>query len=102
MVRYYSIDGQKGRKLEPKRLGPRLLTRITQHGLSGCIREIHGMGEGKRYYMNDIMLYYEREPVTIAAGVQLVMLVSGTTPVVVSNTRIRTERIGGRALILPF
>ena len=101
VVRNHAINSQKGKKLESKWLRPRLLTRVTEHELSGYVRELHGTGQGKRYHMNDMMMYYEREPVIITAGVQLVTPICDTTPVTISSTRITAGRGGGRALMLP-
>ncbi len=100
IVRNHSVDAQKGRKLEAKWLGPRLLTRVTTHGRSAYVREIHGTGEGKRYHLDDIMLYQQRAPVFVAAGVTLVSSDTGTTPVAISANRIPVGRRGGRALLL--
>ena len=47
IVRNHAVDNQRGRKLEAKWLGPRLLTRVTAHGLSGYVRELHGSGQEK-------------------------------------------------------
>ena len=91
IVRNHAVDNQRGRKLEAKWLGPRLLTRVTTHGLSGYVRELHGSGQAKRYNMNDMLLYHERELV-ISAGVLLSTPARGTTPVAISDTRMLAGR----------
>ena len=99
VVRNHAVDNQRGRKLEAKWLGPRLLTRVTAHGLSGYVRELHGSGQEKRYSLNDMLLYHEREPV-ISAGLILATPSRGTTPVAISCARILAGRQGGRAIVL--
>ena len=99
IVRHHTIDNQRGRKLEPKWLGPRLLTKITKHGLSGYVRELHGTGTVKRYHLNDILLYHQREPV-ISAEVHFITPTHGSTPVVTSTSRTASTGRGSRALVL--
>ena len=54
-LRQLDIDAQKGRKLEAKWLGPRLLVSKTKHGMSGYVREIYREGKLKRYHLNDML-----------------------------------------------
>ena len=88
IIRHHTIDNQKGRKLESKWLGPRLLIRFSASGLSAYVRELHGSATEKKYHINDILLYYPRQPVVIA-GTTLIQGPRGTTPVVQGG------RIGG-------
>ena len=99
IVRHHAVDNQRERKLEFKWLGPRLLTRVAKHGLSRYVRELHGTGTEKRYHINDILSYHQREPV-VSAGVLLSTPARGTTPVAISDTRILAGRQGGRAVVL--
>lgn len=94
-----ALAKQHGRKLERKWMGPRMLTKLTPHGLSGYVREIHGDGREKRYHINDLILYHQREEVMLA-GAQLTLPPQGTTPVIIGGSRITTGRVGGRALML--
>ncbi|KAM0800520.1 hypothetical protein BDR22DRAFT_821397 [Usnea florida] len=68
IVRNHAVDAQKGRKLEAKWLGPRLLVSKTKHGMSGYVRDLHGEGKPKRYHLNDMLLYHQRGPVFLRRG----------------------------------
>ena len=70
LIRHHTVDQQKGRKLDPKWLGPRILESWTHHGKSGVVREIQGTKKSKRYSIDDIMLYYQRPAVPSLACVQ--------------------------------
>lgn len=59
MVRRHEIDQQKGRKLELRWNGPRLLVRMSARGNSAFVRELHGTKE-KRYYVDDLKVYVRR------------------------------------------
>ena len=102
IVRNHAVDSQHGRKLEKRWLGPRLLTRMTGSGLSGYVRELHGEGKEKRYYVDDMKLYFERKPYPMAAGVISTTSTMGTTPVVTGGRgiNIAPAGIGGRAVLL--
>jgi hypothetical protein len=67
IVRDKTVDNQRGRKLEPKWKGPRLVVRVSRHGLSAEVREIYGDGASKRYHVDDMKQYYSRGT-TIAGG----------------------------------
>lgn len=73
--------------------------RVSKHGLSGYLRELHGEGAEKRYHMNDMLLYCQRTPV-FSGGAQLVTPSHGTTPVAISSSRLEGNRRGGRAVLL--
>ena len=54
------MDSQKGRKLESRWLGPRIIVSYTASGSSAYVRELHGSGKTKRYHLNDLLLYNPR------------------------------------------
>ena len=56
VVRNHTVDSQKGRKLESRWFGPRILVSYTASGLSAHLRELHGFGKTKRYHLNDLLL----------------------------------------------
>jgi hypothetical protein len=60
LVRDKIIDGQKGRKLEARWKGSRLVDRVSEHGLSATIRELYGEGVTRRYHVNDLKAYVKR------------------------------------------
>jgi hypothetical protein len=60
IIRHHAVDNQRGKKLEPRWLEPRLLVGLTPFGNSGHVQELHGDGSTKRYHLNDILLYKER------------------------------------------
>ena len=98
LVRNHQKDKQHGKKLEAKWLGPRMLVRWTNDKLSGWVRELHGAGNPKRYHLDDMVMYYEREKVFLGS-VQLAFPFAGSTPVVQSNFRLLSQA-GRRALLL--
>ena len=57
VVRNHAVDSQKGRKLEWRWFGPRILVLYTASRLSAYVREVHGVGKPKRYHLDDILLY---------------------------------------------
>lgn len=61
LVRNHAVDGQRGRKLESKWLGPRLLVSLSSSGLTGRVRDLYGAGGTKKYHLNDLILYVERK-----------------------------------------
>lgn len=65
MIRRHELDNQKGRKLESRWDGPKLLVRFSARGNSGFVQEVHGDGKEKRYYVDNIRVYVEREGMTI-------------------------------------
>ena len=68
-----------------------MLVGKAKHGLSKYVRELYGNGTLRKYYINDLLLYYERGPI-IVRSVQLIILTKGTTPVYISNVRIEVGR----------
>ena len=99
LVRNPALDNQKGRKLEARWLGPRLFLKWVKHKHSGFVRELHGNGAPKRYHIDDLIVYHEREPV-LSGAVQLATPFYGTTPVHQSSFRFQAGRAGQRALFL--
>lgn len=57
VVRNYTVDSQRGRKLEGRWLGPRILVSYTAAKLSAYVREVHGVRNPKRYHLNEILFY---------------------------------------------
>lgn len=84
LVRNHAVDSQRGRKLEAKWLGPRILVSYSASRLSGHIREIYGDGKTKKYHLNDILLYQERSRFFMD-GVRLLVRPEGTAPTVVGG-----------------
>lgn len=68
LVRNHAVDGQRGRKLEAKWLGPRILVSYSASKVLAHIREIYGDGKTKKYHLNDIVLYKERSAFTREGG----------------------------------
>ena len=85
VVRNHAVDSQKGRKLESRWLGPRILVSYTASGLSAYIRKLHGSGKTKRYHLNDLLLYNPRSAFKI----------NDTTILQTSHGKVPTV-IGGR------
>ena len=85
IVRNHAVDSQKGRKLESRWLGPRILVSYTASGLSAYIRKLHGSGKTKRYHLNDLLLYNPRSAFKI----------NDTTILQTSHGKVPTV-IGGR------
>lgn len=60
VMRNRVVDSQRGRKLEGRWLGPRILVSYTSARLLAYVREVHGVGKPKRYHLDDILLYAPR------------------------------------------
>lgn len=60
LVRDHQRDKDKGRKLDPRWLGPRLLTSIAESGVAGYVQELYG-DKVKRYHLDDLKIYCARE-----------------------------------------
>jgi len=97
IVRHHAVDNQRGRKLESRWLGPRLLVNLTPSGNSGHVQELHGDGATKRYHLNDILLYKERETFQ-KEGVTFEPGPRGTHPMVINGRG--TGNPGSRAVLL--
>ncbi len=61
LVRNHALDRQRGRKLESKWLGPRLVVLLSLLGPTKRVKEIFGEGGTKKYHLNDLILYVERK-----------------------------------------
>ena len=97
LVRNHALDRQRGRKLESKWLGPRLLVLLSLLGPTKRVKEIFGEGGIKKYHLNDLILYVERKDFKVS-GVKVFQQDMGTTPAVIrGHERGETE---ARALIL--
>lgn len=59
MIRRHELDNQKGRKLESRWEGPKVLVRLSARGNSGFVKEVHGSKE-KRYHVDDMKVYVSR------------------------------------------
>ncbi len=97
LVRNHAVDGQRGRKLESRWLGPRLLVSLSSSGLTGRVRELFGEGGTKKYHLNDLILYVERKDFEVS-GVKVFQQGMGTTPAVIGGHG--EGEPGARALIL--
>lgn len=98
LVRNHAVDGQRGRKLEAKWVGPRILVSYySASKVSGHLREIYGDGKTKKYHLNDILLYKERSAFT-QGGVPIMRGPHGTVPAVIGG-RVTGEP-GMRAVML--
>ena len=97
LVRNHAVDGQRGRKLESKWLGPRLLVSLSSSGLTGRVRELYGEGGTKKYHLNDLLLYVERKDFEVC-GVKVLQQGMGTIPAVMGGHG--GGEPGARALIL--
>ncbi len=84
LVRNHAVDSQRGRKLEAKWLGPRILVSYSASKLTGHVREIYGDGKAKKYHLNDILLYQERGSLFVD-GVRLFVKPEGTIPTVIGG-----------------
>ena len=63
LVRDHQLDQRKGRKLDPKWMGPRVLVKFTKGGKSAWVREVCGPQKLKRYHIKDLILYHERNQI---------------------------------------
>lgn len=86
LVRNHAVDGQRGRKLESKWLGPRLLVSLSSSGLTGKVRELYGGGGTKKCHLNDLLLYVERKDFEVC-GVKVLQQGMGTIPAVMGGHR---------------
>lgn len=96
-MRNHAVDGQRGRKLESKWLGPRLLVSLSLSGLTGKVKELYGEGGTKKYYLNDLILYVERKDFEIDWVKVLEPDIETTVAVIRGYKR---GKPGARALIL--
>ena len=64
LVSNHAVDGQRGRKLEAKWLGPRILVSYSASKVSAHVGEIYG-DKTKKHHLNDIVLYGGGHPDTI-------------------------------------
>lgn len=97
IVRHHAVDNQRGRKLKPRWLGPRLLIGLTPSKNSEYVQELHGDGAAKRYHLNDILLYKERGTFQ-KEGLTFVPDPRGTHPMVINGRG--TGNPGSRAVLL--
>lgn len=65
MIRRHEIDTQRGKKLESRWEGPRLLVRLSERSNSGFVRELHGKEKEKRYHVDDMRVYVSRADSTL-------------------------------------
>lgn len=84
LVRNHAVDTQRGRKLEAKWLGPRILVSYSASKVSAHIREIYGDGKTKKYHLNDIVLYKERTAFT-RDGIPILQRPHGTVPAIIGR-----------------
>ncbi len=61
IVWHHVVDNQRGRKLESRWLESRLLISLTSSENSRHMQQLHEDETIKRYHLNDILLYKERE-----------------------------------------
>ena len=59
LVRDFQKEKHFGRKLESNWIGPRLLTEVTQSGVSGYVQELYGE-KVKKYHLDDLKKYCAR------------------------------------------
>ena len=60
LVRDTQLDNQRGRKLEARWRGPRMLVQMTKEHLSGWVKPIYENGKMKRYHCQDMKKYVSR------------------------------------------
>lgn len=84
VVRNHAVHSQKGRKLESRWLGPRILVLYTASGLSAYVRELHGSGKAKRYHLNGPLLYNPRSAFKIN-DTTILQTSHGTVPAVIGG-----------------
>ena len=53
-------DNQRGHKLEPRWTGPYKLAKISKHGQSGWIEDLHGRQDMGKYHINDLKKFVPR------------------------------------------
>lgn len=97
MVKNHAVDSQRGRKLEGRWLGPRILVSYTASKLSAYIREVHGVGKPKRYHLDDILLYNPRSSFRIGDSI-IHQSSHGTTPTGIGGRG--TGKPGARVMFL--
>ena len=61
LVRNHSVDKQHSRKLKAKWLKFRILIKYTKQERSVWVKEFYGSSKAKRYHIDDLILYHERE-----------------------------------------
>lgn len=61
LLRRYALDTQRSRKLEPRWVGPYLLSSMSENQRSGKLRTLHGDKEIGRHHINNMKLYVPRE-----------------------------------------
>lgn len=61
MIKNYTIDRQRKRKLESKYLRSRLLFLFLLLVLIKRIKKLYSKGDTKKYYLNNLILYIERK-----------------------------------------
>ncbi len=83
-MRNQAVNSQKGRKLEGRWLGPRILVSYTASRLSAYVRKVHGVGKTKRYHLDDILLYNPRSSFRIGNSV-IHQGPHGTTPAIIGG-----------------
>lgn len=84
IIQNHAVDAQKGRKLEARWLGPQIFTGYTASKLSGYVREVHGDRATKRYHLNDMLLYKDRQLFHLD-DVEVIQGPHGTNPAVIGG-----------------
>ncbi len=97
IVRHHAVDNQRGRKLKSRWLKPRLLISLISSGNSKHVQELHGDEVAKRYHLNDILLYKERETFQMK-GITFEPSLRGTRPMIINGRG--SENPGARAVLL--
>ena len=62
MVRDFERDKAHGRKLDARWKAPRLLVEISTSGVAAYVQDIYGTGNTKKYHLDDLKVYYPRDP----------------------------------------
>ena len=77
LVRDFQKEKHFGRKLESNWTGPRLLTELTQTGVSGYMKELYG-DKAKKYHLDDLKVYCSRSvPANVSTIDRGAMLYAG-------------------------
>lgn len=61
LLRRYRLDTQKGKKLEPRWIGPYILESLSPNGRSGWLKSLHTEANIGRHHLNNLKLYLARE-----------------------------------------
>lgn len=61
LLRRYALDTQRSKKLEPRWIGPYLLSSLSENKRSARLRTVHGDAEIGRHHINNMKLYVPRE-----------------------------------------